>query len=232
MSYCNTEFLNEEYKILERSQETVFPIIKVINGYEIIINQNVFDPGLFPGGDLFGKMLPIKKGTRFLEVGCGTGIVSLVAAERGASNILCLDISEDAVNNTKENAARHGYSDVIKTRVSDVFDALKEEERFDVIFWNVPFSNVPPTELSKLQRTVADCDYTCVKRFIGEGMKYLTPGGELTFGYSTTVGNLSVLEDFAKTCGLEIKLLEEEEIEVDVNLGIKMSLELFEIKRI
>ena len=45
-------------------------------------------------------------GQRFLEVGCGSGIISILAAQKGAE-VTAIDINRKAVTNTIENAVRN-----------------------------------------------------------------------------------------------------------------------------
>jgi ribosomal protein L11 methyltransferase len=54
-----------------------------------------------------GASLP---GTRVLDVGCGSGVLSLVALALGADTVRAVDVDPDAVAVTRENAARNGLS--------------------------------------------------------------------------------------------------------------------------
>ena len=174
-------------------------------------------------------MLPIRKGCHFLEVGCGSGIVSLIAADRGAAKIVALDITEDALNNTMVNMKRYKFGDITTTKISDVFSALSKTETFDFIFWNAPFYNVPRLNLTSMEKTVADCNYEKLKIFISKGHSYLNSSGRLFFGFSTTVGNIEMLENFAQSCGKKINLIDERAVDIDINLDIKINYELLEV---
>jgi ribosomal protein L11 methyltransferase len=48
------------------------------------------------------------KGKTLLDMGCGTGVLAILAAQRGAVNVEAIDIDEWAVENTLENAGRNG----------------------------------------------------------------------------------------------------------------------------
>ncbi len=52
----------------------------------------------------------VKNGDKVLDLGCGSGILSIVAAKLGAGGILATDIDENAVEAAKENA-RHNQTD-------------------------------------------------------------------------------------------------------------------------
>ena len=47
-------------------------------------------------------------GCRVLDNGCGTGVLGIFAAKRGADTVLAIDIDDKSVENTRENAARNG----------------------------------------------------------------------------------------------------------------------------
>ena len=47
-------------------------------------------------------------GYRVLDNGCGTGVLGIFAAKRGADSVLAIDIDDKSVENTRENAARNG----------------------------------------------------------------------------------------------------------------------------
>ena len=49
-------------------------------------------------------------GCRVLDNGCGTGVLGIFAAKRGAASVLAIDIDDKSVENTLENAARNGVT--------------------------------------------------------------------------------------------------------------------------
>lgn len=75
------------------------------------------------------------KGKRVLDMGCGTGILGILAAMKGAAIITAIDIDEIAVNNTlanfTKNNIREGF-DVIKGDGSQL-----PENYFDIILANI-----------------------------------------------------------------------------------------------
>jgi ribosomal protein L11 methyltransferase len=74
------------------------------------------------------------EGARVLDVGCGSGILSIAAAKLGARFVYGVDIDPIAVEATAANAARNGLSDVIRTRVGSV---PTESTPFDVVSANL-----------------------------------------------------------------------------------------------
>jgi ribosomal protein L11 methyltransferase len=59
-------------------------------------------------------------GARVLDVGCGSGILSLIALTLGASTARAIDIDPDAAAVTRENAARNGMQAQIEAGTTDV----------------------------------------------------------------------------------------------------------------
>ncbi len=49
-------------------------------------------------------------GCRVLDNGCGTGVLGIFAAKRGAASVLAIDIDDKSVENTRENAARNSVT--------------------------------------------------------------------------------------------------------------------------
>ena len=71
------------------------------------------------------------KGKRTLDCGCGTGILSIVAAKCGAREAVCYDIDEWSVRNARHNAELNGVEiDVLEgdksvlSHVNGVFDVI------------------------------------------------------------------------------------------------------------
>lgn len=73
-------------------------------------------------------------GKSVLDMGCGTGILAILASRMGAHNVIAIDVDERAVENAKENFAKNNTMDGI---VIQGDDAAIPEERFDVILANI-----------------------------------------------------------------------------------------------
>ena len=53
-------------------------------------------------------------GKKTLDMGCGTGILAILAAMKGAGPIEAIDIDPWCVENTQENCERNGFKDIKK----------------------------------------------------------------------------------------------------------------------
>jgi ribosomal protein L11 methyltransferase len=72
-----------------------------------------------------------------LDLGCGSGILSIAAARMGAASVLALDIDPTAGRTTSDNAAANGVSDRITVQTGSLADALNAGLHFDVALVNI-----------------------------------------------------------------------------------------------
>lgn len=76
-------------------------------------------------------------GARVLDLGCGSGILSIAAAKLGAARVLALDIDPMAVRVTQENAADNGVADRITAGEGSLETVLTSARRFDLLVANI-----------------------------------------------------------------------------------------------
>ena len=70
---------------------------------------------LWPAATALAEALPDVGGLRVVELGCGLGVPSLVAAARGA-DVTATDWAEDAIELLRANAAQNGLGLVAEVR--------------------------------------------------------------------------------------------------------------------
>lgn len=83
-------------------------------------------------------------GRHVLDYGCGSGILAVAAARLGAASVTAVDIDEQAVRATRENAERNGVGDTIATPALDGIGA----RTFDIVLANIlakPLIALAPT---------------------------------------------------------------------------------------
>jgi ribosomal protein L11 methyltransferase len=74
------------------------------------------------------------EGKSVLDMGCGTGILGILAAELGAKSVLAIDIESWCVENTLENAERNRCNHIVKAIRGDIEMVA---ETYDLIFANI-----------------------------------------------------------------------------------------------
>jgi ribosomal protein L11 methyltransferase len=91
-------------------------------------------------------------GSRVLDVGCGSGILSLVALALGAGAVRAVDVDPDAVAVTRENAARNGLSQRVQVDETAV-GAL--EERYATVLANIEAKTLVELAPALIERVAA-----------------------------------------------------------------------------
>jgi len=72
-----------------------------------------------------------------LDLGCGSGILSIAAAKLGAGKIIAVDIDQLAVDATVENAGVNGVADKIHAYRGTLETVITSARRFDLVVVNI-----------------------------------------------------------------------------------------------
>ena len=124
----------------------------------------------------------IVKGADVLGAFCYTGTFEIHAAAYGAKSVLGLDISENAVEQARENAKLNNL-DNISFKAINAFDALKqwtkEEKRWDVVM-------LDPPSFTKTRENIQKA-ISGYKEINLRGMKLIKPGGFLVTSSCTNL---------------------------------------------
>jgi release factor glutamine methyltransferase len=135
---------------------------------------------------------------RIVDVGTGSGAIALaLAKEFPNADIHATDISADALEVARANAARHELSSRINFRQTDLLAGLPQGE-FDFVVSNPPY--VGESEEDKVQlevrkfepRTAVFAGATgleVIERLIPQAREALSPGGWLVFEISGTIAD-------------------------------------------
>ncbi len=179
-----------------------------VNERTIVVLPDVFSPAYFTDTAFFASKLPcIVEQRSFLEIGVGTGAIALEVRLNMAKRVTGTDVNPMAVLNTKMNF--HRYHRRMSAREGDVFSPLRRNEKFDVIFWNHPYHNVPHKPGSMLQRSGLDKGYVSLEKYFRGAKAHLAPGGELLLGTSN-IARLKDIFALGKKYGYSRKLLVKE----------------------
>lgn len=122
----------------------------------------------------------VRPGDRVLDLGCGTGILSIAALQQGAGSVVAVDINPDAVSATQRNAAAYGLADHIEVRHSDLFADV--EGPFDIIVSNPPYWAGDPADA--YEGNFFDPGFRFMQTMLERGGDFLVPGGRLSFIFS------------------------------------------------
>ena len=75
-----------------------------------------------------------QRGDRVLDVGCGSGVLSIIAAHRGVAGVTAVDIAEAAREATVDNAQRNAVADRVQASTTPVGQI---DGPFDLVLANI-----------------------------------------------------------------------------------------------
>ena len=143
--YLNSDFNIDEKKYFELINrfDNGEPFEYIFNkasfyGFDFKIEKGILIPR-YDSEVLLDIVLNVckdKKNLKILEIGFGSGILSIMLAKKLKVKIVACDINEKALNLAKENAKLHDVDEFIDFRLCDFKNI---EENFDFIFSNPPY---------------------------------------------------------------------------------------------
>ena len=105
--------------------------------FSIQQSKDVFRVGT--DGVLLGAMCNVTNAKKIFEIGTGTGLISLMLAQRNVSaKISAIDINENAVKLASENFRNSIFNENLKVELKD-FKNFETNENFDLVVCNPPF---------------------------------------------------------------------------------------------
>lgn len=207
------DYLNASARLVkhcrEESQKGAY-MASVCNRPYVIFPE-VFSPKVFEDTEIFAANLPVTKGMSLLEIGCGSGAISITAIYRGAKSAVCVDRFKAPCECCMFNIRLHKLDRQMEVRQGDVFSAIRPEEKFDCIFWNVPFGLVPKSrKLSPMEHAVFDPGYNSIRTYLEKGPRHLKTNGRLLIGYSNTLGKPNLLSKLVNSTGRNLATIFEQ----------------------
>lgn len=138
-------------------------------------------------GVLLGAWCNIPKNGNILDIGTGTGIIALMAAQRSSFSQVSIDaieIDRDAYLQAKENISSSPWSNKIQVINCSLQEyAEMSETLYDHIVSNPPYfdNTLPPKSLSRqMARHTASLTY---EEFVSNAVKLLKPEGHISVIY-------------------------------------------------
>lgn len=101
-------------------------------------------------GVLLGAWTQTNKAQNILDIGCGTGLISLMLAQRTDASILALEIDQNAAKQAAENFQISPWKSQLKIENLDFQSYWKmETQTFDLIVCNPPFFNAKQSDTAR-----------------------------------------------------------------------------------
>jgi release factor glutamine methyltransferase len=164
--------------------------------YELVVNRHALIPRpeteiLAETGWNYLSRLPSER-PRALDFGAGTGCLAIgLALKCPTSEIVAIDVSAEALELARQNAAKNGVADRIRFCLGDGFAAVGQE-RFDLIISNPPY--IASAAIAQLEPEVRDYDPRAAldggadglnfyRLLAAQGANYLKPAGRMIFEF-------------------------------------------------
>ncbi|UCE91695.1 MAG: methyltransferase [Methanobacteriota archaeon] len=162
--------------------------MKLDMAIDIVIDPEVYNPS--DDSYLLLKVVDVREGERFLEMGSGSGLIAIHAARAGA-DVVAADISPHAVECTRRNALRNGVK--VEAVRSDLFESIPQS--FDVIAFNPPYLAEEKEPKSWIERSWSGgsggTDVSAA--FLEQAPRHLAPNGRVYVILSSLGGLRSLL---------------------------------------
>ncbi|CAN5513551.1 class I SAM-dependent methyltransferase [soil metagenome] len=204
-------------------RKLLFPLPYVVRWYlsrertyqykdlSIVVLPGVFHPGLFFSTNMLLEFISRQSlaGLKVLEVGAGTGIISLLAGRMGAE-VTATDISSVAIENIRRNALKNNAQFTIIQ--SDLFERVRLH-KYDWIIVNPPYY---PRNPKKEEDYAWHCgeQYEYFEKFFAGVLAYLSDRGQIIMVLSD-VCDLVTIKRIGKENGFEFVIVLEQEVWLD-----------------
>lgn len=172
------------------------------NGLTLKVPKGVFHPGLFfSTGFLAKELLKLElKDKEFIEVGCGSGLLSLIAARAGAA-VTAIDINPDAVKATATNARTNNLA--LQAIESNLFDNIGNK-KFDIVAINPPYFKKHPIS-AEAAAWNAGTGYEYFEKLFAGMHNHLNPGSRVLMVTSEDV-DIDLINQIAGRNNFALKL--------------------------
>lgn len=180
--------------------------------FELRVGPKTFRPSTI--SSLLADSMEIDQDSVVVDAGCGSGVLSIIAAKLGARSVHGVDAAADTVEIATANATAQGVEDRTRFYEGDLFDPLPSEVEPDVIIGDV--SGIPdqiaaasgwfPSGLAG-----GPSGAELPMRMLDEGRQLLRKGGRLLLPTGTLQDEGSIL-DRARSAFSSIRQVSEKRI--------------------
>ena len=152
--------------------------------FEIQQSENVFRVGT--DGVLLGSMATVSNASNVLEIGTGTGLISLMLAQRNSNTqFFGIDINKEAADLTEVNFKNSPFKLRLKNIHCD-FKNFEAQEKFDFIVSNPPYFEESGSDKDKIARQTVELNF---QQLISKSSKLLSENGIFSVIIPSEIGN-------------------------------------------
>jgi len=153
--------------------------------YVFDVLEDVYEPD--EDSFLFADNMKANEGDTVIDVGTGCGILGIIAAKK-AAQVIAVDINPHAVRCARENAAMNHVDDKMFCIRGDLFTAIRNRAKFDLILFNAPYlpsQEVEGTSWLESAWSGGPSGRDVIDRFVHYAPSYLKRKGRLLLLQST-----------------------------------------------
>ncbi|MFC1615072.1 methyltransferase [Patescibacteria group bacterium] len=158
----------------------------------LVVHKGVWNPAIvsarYHASYLYYNNARLYEGKDVLDMGTGSGIMSVVMGLGGARSIIMSDISKPAIVNAQENLEKFGLENKATVVHSDLFENIKGT--FDCIVFMQPYFADTPPEGDTISASML-ADKSLVERFLKNVSKYLKSDGVIIMPFYTKAGDVN-----------------------------------------
>jgi methylase of polypeptide subunit release factors len=158
---------------------------------------------------------PLVKDKVILEIGTGSGLISLYCLEFGARKVVATDVNRMAVANALYNAKHLGFEDRFEARLVPLDDpsayrVIGASERFDLVISNPPWENAEPKRI--FEYAYFDPNFVLLRSLLDGLRDHLNPDGKALLAYGAVDG-IQHLMRYSADNVLSVRILDDRKLE-------------------
>jgi len=129
---------------------------------------------------LLGAAMTVRPGDRnALDVGTGTGVIALMAAQRSPAHIDAIDVDVSSVDEARRNFENSPWSVRLNAFIADL-RSFKPDGKYDLIFSNPPYFEDSLKNPDVRESAARHTDSLSYRDIIAFSSRYLRPEGRLS----------------------------------------------------
>lgn len=181
------------------------------NDYAFYVSKDVYEPA--EDTFLLAENLSVDENDVVLDMGTGCGILGILVAKK-SEKVVAIDLNPHAIDCAKMNAKLNKVADKMNILQSDLFQTIKQNERFSLILFNAPYlpSN-QDEEKTWIGRAWAGgpTGRQLIDRFVSDAPQYLNKNGRILLVQSSLSNVNETVRKF-REAGLKVRIVAEKKV--------------------